>query len=190
MKRQPVIIFILMCVIATLIAVLITVTSTRNQATPKTIKEIVSVEVLIPADTVFMPADTIKVIVPQYITLPPKEIIDTAKNCCEKFYSKYSYNDTIHSNDATLVIYEDISENLIFNRVVSIKNLRETKTITRKILPQPKSNFFIGGALTLSPDRLGYQISGWYKTKTDVLYGVSYDPPNKQIEFHIAKKLW
>lgn len=130
-----------------------------------------------------------KTVVPKdSIVLNIPSNVDTAA-ILRKYFTAYSYNDTIADSNMVAVIKETISQNKVQNRDFTYKWKRPVQ-ITQVIHSENKDKLFVGihgsynatNTLSLGPEVL-------YVTKTDRAYKLNADLVNKGISAGIHWKL-
>jgi hypothetical protein len=127
--------------------------------------------------TIYSRPDT--VFIPDVDTLFLQDI-DTMSIIIDYFTKKH-YVDTLSGQEVDVIISESIFKNKLENRDVLIKNNRQSKIITNTLEIKPQDKLFIGGGIVTSKDMLSYQMGLKWLTKKDMLFGIDYNPIEKQI---------
>jgi len=130
--------------------------------------------------------DTIEVYVPK----PTDDGYETfMDSLARRYYSKFYYSEEYNGEDVDVWIDDVVTENNILIRDIRVKNLREAYVATITLPAKQRNKVFVGGGVTLNPQRIGYELNAYLVNRHDQMFGLSYDFPNEQIEFSAAFKL-
>jgi len=117
--------------------------------------------------------------------------VDTLQILTDYFAINF-YRDTIISDsNAFIVVFDSIYQNSIKSRHIEAKVYKTTiyETITKTELEKRINKIFVGFGVGKNVNRFGLNTGLLLATKKENIYGVQYDPFNKDITFSIYWKL-
>lgn len=101
--------------------------------------------------------------------------VDTAE-ILKRYFSRYSYADTIRDSTFVAILNEVISQNRIVDRKFQLQNLR-SQAITYTTIQEPKPSLYVGPSLTYN-GKMGLGVGGIWCNKNNAI-GVNFDVTNR-----------
>jgi|GEM_PF-3185613 len=115
--------------------------------------------------------------------------IDTAL-IIRNYFTSYILSDTFRKDQVLGVIWDSLSQNRIFRRIVMVQNLRPIQVAQTIVQPQPAIRLYAGFRIGAStPFKPIVEANLILATKRDQLLQLGYDPINKSYLLGMAWKL-